>query len=437
MSGEMEKYQPQAPMSGNPAHVRLGINQIAVVANYFAESGLFKVNEKAASGRFEARNMAPQECFAIIMAGQALGIGPMPAMMSFHVIEGRPEMSANLQAHFLKASGKYDYRMRFIYKDDEVDACHIDVIDVRSGEIIGESVFTKGMAAKAGLIRERGNWMKYAESMLFARAISNAVAWHAPDSVPMRIYSDGEIGGEKRDAGVQAVAGEGQPSASRVEAMVERAVAEAPAVEEVIHDSEVEIVPPEPNVGAPHDAERDREDVDVQEVGFNLETPGNDRFSPEAVEAKLREDLPKLSTDDREIVKALIVDAGLEFKYSAIVELIVKAGYTDVFSWLRAAQDALSGAAPAPEGESIPAGVTGRQTGSQTATVVSDAQIRMFNAKCGEAGLSEAERKAFLRKFAQVDSSKSIAKADFDELLAALRDIAQGGPETKAAFLGE
>lgn len=413
---EIEKYEPQAPIGGNPAHVRLGVNQVALVADYLAQSGLFKLKPRGGN----ERPMTQQEVFAIVMAGQALGIGPMPAMMSFHLIEGKPEMSANLQAYFIKSSGKYDYRSRML-RDAEgaVVGCTVDIIDTRSGEVIGESTFTHDDAVVAGLAGGH-NYKKYPGNMFFARAITNAIAFHCPDAVPFRIYGDGEISGQGASAGtdgVQAVAGEGPPSPTRVESIVDAAL--AGEKEEVIQDADVELVEPAVNDPDP-------------------EAPAEpDRFSPQAVETKLREDLPKLDNDQRVIVKATVEAEGLPWGYASIVDLIIKAGYTDVFSWLRAEQNAVTPAATHEPEDSPPAGVTGQQTGSQTETTVSDAQVRLFNAKCSEAGFTEAERKTFLKKFAQVDSSRAIAKKDFDELLAALKDIRDGGEATKTAYLGD
>lgn len=456
MSGEMERYEPQAPMGGNPAHVRLGLNDVARVANAFAESGLFKIRPKGQSDR----GMTPTECYAVIMAGQSMGLGPMPSMMNFHMIEGRPEMSANLQAYFLKASGKYDYRVGFGYINDVVDSCTVSVVDTKSGEIIGQSVFTMAMAKKAGLSGH--NWTKYPESMLFARAISNAVAWHAPDCVPFRIYGEGEISEAMGAPGVVAVEGEAPPSATRVEAIVERALKAEP--DEEIAPSEVEITEPEPNVGADPDAEPRCDECDGGPRWHKTE-PGvyildhaegcsqysddpvvedvravspNDRFSPEAVETRLRADLPNLETGDKEIIRATVEASDLPWNYASIVKLICDAGYTDVFSWLRQQQSALSGvpAAPQPEPEAqAPDGVTGAQTGSQTAARISDRQMRMLNGRMSACHFTEAEMRFFIKHYAGVDSRLDILARDFDDLLTVLNDIQYGDASTRQAYL--
>jgi hypothetical protein len=470
MSGELEPYQPQAPMGGNPAHVRLSIDQVGRISEIVAASGLWKTRAKNDQGRWEDRLYTRAECWAIIMAGQSMGVAPIPAMSSFHMIEGRAEMSANLQAYFLQSSTKYEYRRVFEHDDnDNVTGCVVTVFSKLTGEAIGDARFTMKMAQAAGLIREGGNWKKYPGPMLFARAVSDAVAQITPDAVPMRIYAEGEISGQEpalEPQGVSAVEGEGQVSTTKVEAAITEALAGEGEGEEVIPPEDVDIVEP-----PPRDSDPSAEPPTCEECGgpgfWHKTEPGvyalvhargcshytppsqvmedvrkvepEERFSPQAVETRLRDDVPKLEADEREIIKATVEAEGLPWGYASIVKLIVDAGYSDVHSWLRGEQAKLATGRPQapPPATGAPEGVTGANTGSQTAAVLSDAQIRLFNAKCGEAGLSEPERKRFIRKYAQVESSRAIAKKDFDELLGVLRDIAEGSAETKKAYLDD
>lgn len=399
---ELERYQAQ--LGGNPRHVRLSLDQVAFVANAFAESGLFKTgfgNNK--------RSYSPQECYAVIMAGQSMGLGPMPAMMSFHMIEGRPEMSANLQALFLKASPKYDYRMQFEFVEEVAEACEITVFDKRTGEAIGVSRFTKKMAQRAGLVKGGSNWEKYAESMLFARAVSNAVAWHAPDAVPFRIYSEGETSGQGEAAGttsgVTVVSGEEKMSPAAAEKIVETAMADAkPASveEEVVEDAEVV---------------EDGQDQAAAAPTTPLET---------SMETRVRADLPGLPPEAKALIKKTVKDARKTFNFTSIVEMMRETDFEDVAPWVEYLYNMSQPAA----------GVTGTQTGSQTEATISDAQGRMFHALVGEVGLTDAEKHLFLHKFAQANHTREIKAKDFDDLLKALEDIKQGGEPTKRAYLG-
>jgi hypothetical protein len=374
-------------MGGNPAHVRLTLNQVGVVANAFADSGLFKVSQRGGS----PRSFTPQECFAVIMAGQSLGLGPFPSMQQFHMIEGRPEMSANLQAYFLKSSPKYDYRAEFIYNPGgEADACQVIVYDKTKGESIGVSLFTRAMAEKAGLVRSGGNWDKYAQNMLFARAISNAVAWHAPDCIPFRIHSDGETSGQQPEQGVQAVQGEGPPSEAKVTAIVEQAIAADDAA------AETEAV------------------VDADEVPIST------------LEQRVRADLPGLSAHDKALVRQAVTQAGKPWGYASILDMMLEADFDDVQPWVDYLRNML-----------VPnAGVSGRKTSEQTEATVTDSQIRMLHARFSACAFSEPEKRRFLDKFAQVESTRDVPMRIVDDLLQVLGDIENGSPETRAAYIG-
>jgi hypothetical protein len=245
--------------------------------------------------------------------------------------------------------------------------------------------------------------------------------------VPFRIYGDGEVSGEGPSAGgVSAVQGEEKPSPARVDAMIEAAIQQSDVPVEEVAEADVEVEQPaEP---APEPAP----------------TPG---VLEQQVETRLREDLPTLTDEERKLVKAAVTSArpALPWGYKSIAMLIVKGGYSDVHTWinmlLRPGGREAPPASPSqadltPVGESLPAGVTGAQTGSQSAATVTDAQIRMFNAKCSEAGLTDEERKYVLRHYAQVPSSRDIAKKDFDDLLAVLSDIKEGDEATRRVYLG-
>lgn len=404
---DIERYEPQSPTGGNPAHVRLSINDAWRVSKAISAGGLFQSNR---------RNMTPEEVYTIVMAGQSLGIGPVPAMMSFHLVEGRAEMSANLQAFFVKASGRYDYRIT----EHTNDACEITLISVPTGEVVGVERYTMEDAERAELTKltQRGQktqWHKGPRNMLFARCISNLVAFHCPDVVPMRVYGTGEISGYDEDTGVQAVEGEGGVPVSKVEALVNQALQ---GDEEVIEDAEVIDDPPE-----------------MAEA---------DRFSPVAVETRLRSDLPKLNTDDKELIKFTVSAEGLAWGYASIVKLIIDAGYSDVFSWLRHLAAEINAGAPvaaapapsAPVEAELPVGVSGRSTGSQTAPTVSDSQVKMLHARFGDCGFSEDEKRYFLSRYANSESTRDVHKADVDDLLVVLRDIQNGDDDTRRAYLG-
>lgn len=153
------------------------INGLFRIANALALSGMFKDALKA------------EQAFAKMLIGRDLGLSPTQAMMGINIIEGKPELSANLQAAFVKRTPGYDYRVT----EHTTEACEITFY--RDGEPLGTSRFTMEDAKTAGLAG-RGPWKSYPKNMLYARAMSNGVAFHCPEVTGgVKTYSDGEISG--------------------------------------------------------------------------------------------------------------------------------------------------------------------------------------------------------------------------------------------------
>lgn len=131
------------------------------LARMCAESGFFQ----------DARQLA-QACVKIA-AGAEYGLPPVVSMTGINVIKGRVTLSANTMAAIMKRAG-YKLKTRF----DGEQSCAITVIDP-DGEELGVSSFSMDDARKAGLGGD--NWKKFPRNMLFARAVSNAARWFAPE----------------------------------------------------------------------------------------------------------------------------------------------------------------------------------------------------------------------------------------------------------------
>lgn len=362
----------------------------------------------AASHMFKGRNnqITPDEALVVISAGQEFGWGPAAAFMNLHIIEGRPELSADAQARFIKASGKYEYRV----SEHTNEVCEIKVYDVGLGELIGTERYTIEDARLAGLTG-RGNWVKSPRNMLFARCISNVSAFHCPDALPMRTYATGEIDDGKAEER------ELEPPFSPAE------IAEIQKVEEeVIEDAEIlDSIPTGRDLLT---EEKIAELTAEAEVGYDV-----DRFSREGIETRLRADLPKLTDAQRVAIKAHILLTA-PWSYSALTEAIRESGFSDVFSWWRAIESPQEVQTPS-------AAITGRQTGSQTTTAsLSDKQMRMFNARMGECGITGKERTTFLKRYAGVESSKQIDPSIFDDLLRELDNVKVGDASYRQLVLG-
>jgi hypothetical protein len=141
----------------------------------------------AASGMFKDARQAEQ-AFAKLIFGRDLGLSATQAMTDIHIIEGKPEMSANLQASKVRSSDRYEY--------DVIDLTpeRCELLFWKDGEEVGTSEFTIEDAQRAGLVKDKSPWVKYPRNMLFARAMSNGVAWYCPDVMNgIRVYAEGEL----------------------------------------------------------------------------------------------------------------------------------------------------------------------------------------------------------------------------------------------------
>jgi len=161
-------------------------NSISVVdaATHMVKSGYF----------VDAKDVS--QAVVKILAGQEMGFGPFASMTGVHIIQGKPAPGANLMAAAVKASARYDYRVRQM--DDS--ACEIEYFQGSGdGKVsIGKSRFTIEDARKA----QTKNLDKFPRNMLFARAMSNGVKWYCPDvfnGAP--VYTPEELGAEVDEDG--------------------------------------------------------------------------------------------------------------------------------------------------------------------------------------------------------------------------------------------
>jgi len=152
------------------------LSEIGGIAHHFAESGFFR------DGKTKS------QAFAKILAGQELNIGPMQAMSQLHIVEGKIALDATLIRSRIKQSGKYDYKI----KESSATACSIDFYE--RGAYVGTSSFTLDDAKHAELLG-KGNWKKYPEAMLLARATSKGARTYTPDVFNGAVYVVEELTG--------------------------------------------------------------------------------------------------------------------------------------------------------------------------------------------------------------------------------------------------
>lgn len=163
------------------------LSELQVLSEVLVRSGFFRGVTK------------PEQAAAKILAGYERGLGPMESLSSFYVIDGKVEVSADFLAQRVKGSDKYDYRVR----EHTDEKCELEFFELHEGaesESLGFSTFTIEDARRAGLLAKESPWKTYPRNMLFARAMSNGVAWLCPDvATGGRLYVEGEISGEYQE----------------------------------------------------------------------------------------------------------------------------------------------------------------------------------------------------------------------------------------------
>jgi hypothetical protein len=162
---------------------------------------IFRLAKGLSMAGFFKDSRQPEQAFAKLIFGRDLGLSATQAMTDIHIVEGKPEMSANLQASKVLSSGRHDYRVLKL----DASVCSIEFGPRpapgkdENGDWLpwpqsyGTSEFTMDDARTAGLAA-KNNWRSYPRNMLFARAMSNGVAWFCPDITNgIRVYAEGEV----------------------------------------------------------------------------------------------------------------------------------------------------------------------------------------------------------------------------------------------------
>lgn len=131
----------------------------------------------------------PEKAIAIIITGQELGLGPMQALRSIHIIEGKPTMGAELMMALALKRVPGGYL--------KIVECTNEQCVVRAGRSKGDTTdytFTIADAKRAGLLG-KSNWKNYPRAMLRSRVISEAVKAVFPDAM-IGAYTADELGQE-------------------------------------------------------------------------------------------------------------------------------------------------------------------------------------------------------------------------------------------------
>lgn len=161
------------------------IRELAAYADVLGKSGYFPIRHEA-------------EGIALFLVGKSLGLSPVESLQNLHVIEGRPVLSANAYASFIRKHPDYDYEV----VEQSREACAVRFHGKVRGEwrelgvyrITLEEAKSSGLAmGKSGM---KKNWKVHPDAMLFARAVSQGCRIHCPDVFSFSVYTDADGLGE-------------------------------------------------------------------------------------------------------------------------------------------------------------------------------------------------------------------------------------------------
>ena len=127
------------------------------------------------------------QALAIIETGRELGIPPMHALRSIHIIQGKPSLSAELQLALFKRAGG-----RSRWEQSDAERATIWLRHPNGDE--HTETFLLEDARKAGITNKDG-WKNYPKAMLRARATSAGLRAVAPDIVA-GLYDPEELGAD-------------------------------------------------------------------------------------------------------------------------------------------------------------------------------------------------------------------------------------------------
>ena len=143
-----------------------------------------------ASRLFQAYG-SPEAVLAVILAGREFGIGAMSSLKGFHIIEGKPSMSADLMAAIVKRS---PLCKQFEIIERTAERATIRIWRTGEAEAFQFS-YSVDDAKRAKLVKAGGNWEKDPAGMCVSRckAIGARLKW---EDLIGNVYTPEEMGRE-------------------------------------------------------------------------------------------------------------------------------------------------------------------------------------------------------------------------------------------------
>jgi len=130
----------------------------------------------------------PQAVLAVMLAGRSFGLDAMSSLRGFHIIEGKPSMSASLMVALVLRSGLAKF---FRCKTRTDDLAEWETQRVGDDKI-QTLVYSLAEATAAGLVKPKSGWEKNSADMLSARA-SSKLARLAYADLLFGLYSPEEM----------------------------------------------------------------------------------------------------------------------------------------------------------------------------------------------------------------------------------------------------
>lgn len=128
----------------------------------------------------------PANVVLIAEMAKTLGLPPMTGLTQIAIVDGKPTLSASLQAALVRKAG---HRLTVIVNDQELTAT-ATLVRSDDPETRHQATWTQAKAELAGLWG-RGAWSKYPGAMLAARATTEVIRLAASD-VLLGGWYDGE-----------------------------------------------------------------------------------------------------------------------------------------------------------------------------------------------------------------------------------------------------
>ena len=165
-------------------------NALAMIGGQIAVAQQVGASTTGAEGMFPTSLRNPGARAAVVLAGLELGMQPMQALRSLHIIEGRVVIAADAQLAIVMRAG-----VSVDWLESTPTAAKLKI--QRGERRPLEVAYTMEDAQRAGLAG-RGTWKAHPAAMLRARCITTAIRMYCPD-ILAGAYSPDEADDFRRD----------------------------------------------------------------------------------------------------------------------------------------------------------------------------------------------------------------------------------------------